>query len=987
MTTSSTTYRVAISRTSDQPDGRALKLVRDLQALGIDAVARATITDLYFLQGQLTTDEARALAEALLLDPVIHRMTVLSLPLPNGSRLEDENGDAAVVEVARRPGVTDTEAESLLRGAVMLGFGSLEAAATGKRYTLHGADAPQAELVARALLANEVVERFSVGRPIEPSFVATEPATGAVATVALTSLDDDDALLAVSQERRLSLDLYEMRAIRDHFRTQGREPSDVELEMLAQTWSEHCVHKTFRAHVVSHEIEADGTSTRHEVHSMLRSFLRAATEACDRGDGWVVSALEGDAGVVRLDDDWDLAFKVETHNHPSAIEPFGGANTGVGGVIRDVLATGARPIATTDVLCFGPLDTDPAHLPPGTLHPRRVAQGVIAGIEDYGNKMGIPTVSGAILYDEGYLANPLVYCGCLGLMPRGSVDPTAAPAPGDLVVAIGGRTGRDGLRGATFSSMEMDHETSAVAGSSVQIGHPIQEKQVLEVILEARREELYRAMTDCGAGGFSSAVGEMAETLGARVELERVSLKYPGLEPWEIWLSEAQERMVLAVPPEDLERFEEICRSHGVEATVLGLFTGTGRLEVLFADRPVADLDVSFLHGGRPPLQLEGRWQAPPPEPAPPAPESWSEELLALLATHEIRSKEEVVRQYDHEVQGGTVVKPLVGHRSTGPSDASVLLPLDAARSGAEAAVALSVGINPHYGRLDPHRMSWLVIDEAVRNLVAVGADPDRVALLDNFCWGNPRRPDRMGALLRCTRGCFEAAVAYGAPFISGKDSLNNEYTGPDTERHAIPGTLLISALGIVPDVERTATSDLKSPSARLYLMGPSDEALGASAYARRRGQPTAGSLAPQPQGALEHYRRLHRAIGAGLVRTCHDPSEGGLLVALAEMAIGGGLGLEVDLANLPASPGQPTSSRLSRAFGESAGRMVVEVEEQAAPAFEEAMEQDMILARLGRVLQDRRMIVRDGQETLVSLELSALERAWRGHVPSMRSE
>ena len=459
------------------------------------------------------------------------------------------------------------------------------------------------------------------------------------------------------------------------------------------------------------------------------------------------------------------------------------------------------------------------------LHPRRIADGVIAGVEDYGNKMGIPTVNGAILYDPGYTANPLVFCGCLGILPHGSHRNT--PAAGDLVVVLGGRTGRDGLRGATFSSMEMDHETGRVAGNAVQIGHPIHEKQTLEAILIARDEGLYSAITDCGAGGLSSAVGEMAAELGARIHLERVPLKYAGLRPWEIWLSEAQERMVLAVPPAAWPRLEQVCAGLDVEATDLGHFTGDGNLTLCYGEQAVGRLSTAFLHNGIPRRRLAAVWSRPaaaaPPLPEP-APGEMGRLLLALLAQPDTRSKEDVVRRYDHEVQGGTVVKPFVGVAGTGPSDAAVLAltsrldsfggsaaPLRPATAGGpgtpleSAGVALAAGINPHYGALDPYAMAWAAVDEAVRNCVAVGADPDRLALLDNFCWGNPNLPDRLGSLVRAAAGCHDAAVAYAAPFVSGKDSLNNEYTGSDGRKHAIPGTLLISALGAGagPDLHR----------------------------------------------------------------------------------------------------------------------------------------------------------------------------------------
>jgi phosphoribosylformylglycinamidine synthase len=444
---------------------------------------------------------------------------------------------------------------------------------------------------------------------------------------------------------------------------------------------------------------------------------------------WVYSAFVDNAGIIRFDETYDLAFKVETHNRPTAIEPFGGANTGIGGVIRDVLGVSARPIANTDVLCFGPPDLPSEQLPEAVLHPRRIAEGVISGIEDYGNKMGIPTINGAIIYHNGYTANPLVFCGCLGILPHNSHRSEAQP--GDLIVVIGGRTGRDGLRGATFSSMEMDSTTSTVSGSAVQIGHPINEKQVQEVVLRARDERLYTAITDCGAGGLSSAVGEMGEKVGATVQLETVPLKYPGLRPWEIWLSEAQERMVMAVPQKNWPRVKEISAGQDVEAVAIGTFDPTGRLTLHYNDTFVGDISMEFLHDGIPQKQLQAHWSPPTgvaaEKPFHPRPVDLTDKLLRLLAMPTIRSKEEVIRRYDHEVQGSTSVKPLVGVDNHGPSDAAVIVPHDTQNNSMPVrAIAISNGIAPIYTEFDPYAMAWAAIDEAMRNLVAVGADPDR---------------------------------------------------------------------------------------------------------------------------------------------------------------------------------------------------------------------------------------------------------------------
>ncbi|MEO8393675.1 MAG: phosphoribosylformylglycinamidine synthase subunit PurL, partial [Chloroflexota bacterium] len=745
-----------------------------------------------------------------------------------------------------------------------------------------------------------------------------------------------------------------------YFEAEKRDPSDAELETLAQTWSEHCVHKTFKALIDYTDADTGETQT---IDGLLRTYIRAATEQIDKP--WVHSAFVDNAGIVAFDDVWDLAFKVETHNHPSALEPFGGANTGVGGVVRDILGVSARPIANTDVLCFGLPDTPESALPEGTLHPQRIAEGVIHGVEDYGNKMGIPTVNGAVLYHPGYTANPLVFCGCLGLLPRGAH--MTGVKDGDLIVVIGGRTGRDGLRGATFSSMEMDTSTSTSAGSVVQIGHPIHEKQVQEVVLKLRDARLYHAITDCGAGGLSSAVGEMAAGVGARVQLETVPLKYPGLRPWEIWLSEAQERMVLAVKPSDWGQLQVICAGQDVEAVQIGIFEATGRLSLAYGEHFVADIAVAFLHDGIPQLHLKAVWHSPEVQALNDPSFDASKMLLALLAHPNIRSKEAIVRRYDHEVQGGTAVKPLVGEGKHGHGDAAVLVPLDTQRAASEKGVALSAGINPLYGELDPYAMAWAAIDEAFRNLVAVGADPDQVALLDNFCWGSPYLADRMGSLVRSAQGCYDAAVAYSAPFISGKDSLNNEYNDVDGTRHAIPGTLLISALGIVPNVAKTVTTDLKTPVNLLYIVGDTRAEFGGSHLHLLQG--LTGGTVPQPvPDAPNRLRALHQAISAGLVRACHDCSEGGIALALAEMCIGGQCGAEIAV---------PFENQLL--FSESLCRFIVEVDPKNAAAFEQVLA-GFPFERVG-VVSEQDALKITAKDTALVLKLVDLEMAWRGAV------
>ncbi len=985
-------FRIELTPHPDAADGRGEALRQACRVLGIEDLPPVAVSDLHFLAGELSLAQAEALAQAILLDPIVDDLTVVVLDKPSDTPHATRSDSQPSIEITFLPGVTDSVADNLRAAAHRLGYQGVTAAASGRCYRFLGSVAPEAlEHIAGDLLANSTVQRYVVNKRIEPPFVHLQQESGRSLAlferIPVRGLDDK-ALGDLSHERRLSLDVAEMRAIQAYYQNEGREPTDVELETLAQTWSEHCVHKTFKAEIYFSEAkdqgreaagdgEAAAGTTPLVIDGLLKTYIRAATERIAKP--WVRSAFVDNAGIIVFDEDFDLAFKVETHNHPSALEPFGGANTGVGGVIRDILGVSAKPIANTDVLCFGPSDLPAARLPAGVLHPRRVAEGVIHGIEDYGNKMGIPTVNGAVHYHPSYTANPLVYCGCLGILPHGRHRSLHEAQAGDHIVAIGGRTGRDGLRGATFSSMEMDHTTGAIASTAVQIGNPIVEKQVLEVILAARDAGLYHAVTDCGAGGFSSAVGEMGEHVGAHVQLEGAPLKYPGLQPWEIWLSEAQERMVLAVPAEAWEPFQAICHLHDVEASLLGAFDGSGRLTVAYGDTVVGELDMDFLHNGIPRRRLTALWSPPDrTEPIFAEPADLTTLLLRLLSHPNIRSRALILHRYDHEVQGGTVVKPLAGAAQQGPSDAAVLAPQPAAGGRSPVpGVALSAGFNPRYGLIDPYAMAWACVDEAFRNAVAVGADPDRIALLDNFCWGNPNLPDRLGSLVRCAQGCFDAALAYQAPYISGKDSLNNEYTGEDGHKHAIPGSLLISAVGIVPDILQTVTSDLKAAGDVLYLLGETRAELGGSACYDLLGE--LGASAPQSYAdPLARMRSLHGAITAGLVRAVHDLSEGGLGVALAEMCIGGGLGAEIDLAQVLASSRLSPRSYL---FAESLGRFLVEVAPDRCAAFESAMA-GQPKSRIGIVTAAPRLrVTGSGGLTRVNATLSDLVASFDGQL------
>jgi phosphoribosylformylglycinamidine synthase len=1005
---------------------------------------------LYLFDGDLAPEAVARLAAELLHDPVVQDVAWCGL--------DDLAGDSAApagpaVEVAYKPGVTDNEAESVRVGAEHLGIAGLRTVKTLRRHLLRPGASAQGLYNPLIQTALELDGAESAAR--RRRFYAGLLQTPAEAAPQIARVDllgaDDERLLQISRAGVLSLDLDEMRTIQAYFRREERLPTDGELETLAQTWSEHCSHKTFKARV-AYRTEGRPEQTpdpqryaalaklsggRAEIDSLIKTFLMVATNevlarrAADGLGDWVLSAFVDNAGIVAFGADHEVSIKVETHNHPSALEPFGGANTGVGGVVRDVLGVSAQPIANTDVLCFGPLDLPAEELTGGVLPPATIAAGVVAGVRDYGNKLGIATVNGAVLYEPGYTANPLVFCGTVGLAPRGRHPRSIQP--GDHVVVLGGRTGRDGIHGATFSSVELTHTTASEVGTAVQIGDPITEKKVIDVILQARDAGLYSGITDCGAGGLSSAVGEMGAESGVAVALDDVPLKYAGLQPWEIWISEAQERMVIAVPPQHLDALLALCAGEDVEATVIGRFTDDGRLLVTYRGATVVDLDMAFLHDGRPQRVLEAVWKpadegrgtedegavsgdeaaasgAGPSDPAlvvGPAPLVGA--LKALLAHPNIASKEPIIRTYDHEVGGRTVVKPLVGAACDGPGDAAVLQPLRSSQEG----LALGCGINPRYGEIDPYWMALACVDEALRNVVAVGGDPARTAILDNFCWGDPRLPDRMAGLVRAAAGCYDAALAYGTPFISGKDSLNNEYRDAAGVRHAIPPTLLITALAHVPDVRQAVTMDLKEPGNPVYLVGLTKPELGGGHYlgqgrrtkdeGRRTDDQrptTVASQADEGSSALPLYRStalplgssvpkvdlataprllaaLHGAVRAGLVRACHDLSEGGLAVAAAEMAFAGARGLALDLRAVPRSGDAASDAVLL--FSESPTRLLVEVPAGEAAAFEAALA-GLPCARVGAVTDADELVVTglSGAEVLRA-PLAELKAAWQG--------
>ncbi len=990
--------RIEVRPGSGRADPRGDAVARAARAAGL-GVDGARSCRVYLIEGVMTSEQIERLRVKLLADPVLDSGSLGAAPVEPGWQ---------VVEVHPLPGVMDPAAQSVreaMRELLGAGAGEAVCVSTGWRYDLKGIGAEQARRFAESGLANRVVQ----GIHLEP-WTPRELPHGHSCEFKLTTVGirgkSDPELVAFSREAHLFLSLEEMKAIRGEYERLGRDPTDIELETIAQTWSEHCVHKTLKSKVryresggaaqrqgegaqragpagagapakrgggrmefdisfgkpgmertvaqsrsgddaedrepdvdpagpqdliawegrPGHRVGSDGTV---EIDNLLKSTVAAATfELIEEGVDWTLSVFKDNSGVIEFDEAWGVCIKVETHNRPSAIEPYGGAATGAGGCIRDVIGTGlgAKPIASTDVFCVarpeswrareentanaparpGERAGEPRALPPGTLHPRRVLSEVVGGVRDYGNRMGIPTVSGAVHFDNRYIGNPLVFCGCIGVIPRELVS--GAARAGDRIIALGGRTGRDGIHGATFSSAQMEHTHADEFAHAVQIGNAIEEKRVLDAILRARDAAggpLYHGLTDCGAGGFSSAIGEMGKDIGAEVMLEKAPLKYAGLSYTEVWISEAQERMVLAVPAENVAALQGICDQEGVELADLGVFgTEGGVLRLSYRGQRVGELSMAFLHDGLPQPVREAVWnrtrrqesQDPLYTPDRRA-AGVGANLLSILSHPTVASKHWIIRQYDHEVQGNTVLKPLVGPAGRGPGDASVLEPVAGSGRGLAIGCGLATGVGDPREGGDPYLMAIAGIDECVRNLVCVGANPARIAILDNFCWPSCEKPENLGALVRAAEGCYDGAKAYRTPFVSGKDSLNNQlrYEDPVSGEQRvieIPPTLLITGIGIVGNIRRAVTMDAKKAGNVLMLVGRTGPEMAGSVFAEIAGlQRMDDDAARVPAVDLNvgpaSARAVAQLIQDGLVLSAHDCSDGGLLAGVAEMLIG----------------------------------------------------------------------------------------------------
>jgi phosphoribosylformylglycinamidine synthase subunit PurSL len=967
------------------------RIAGDLGMTEITSIRTATV---YVLDATFNTEELTTLAKGPLSDPIVQDFSI------NSTFCSDFNW---MVEVGFKPGVTDNAGRTAKEAAIISlnrEFPQDFSVYTATQYFMWGnCSRAQVERIADEILANKLIQNVTVYSCEEwcklhkSEFSAPRVSESHVPALfkEINLSVSDSELMAISKNGMLALSLDEMKTIKGHFAQNSvaqrraslelpEGPTNVELEILAQTWSEHCKHKIFNATITYHE---DGKKPVI-IKSLFKRFIRKTTDvvraAKGRGD-ICLSVFKDNAGVIKFNSEFAVVFKVETHNSPSALDPYGGALTGIVGVNRDPFGTGlgCRLIANTDVFCFAsPFYT--GTLPPRILHPKRVMEGVREGVEHGGNKSGIPTINGTIVFDERFLGKPLVYCGTLGIMPlkvNGRKGYEKKARPGDRIVMVGGRIGKDGIHGATFSSEALNEGSPVTA---VQIGDPITQKRMTDFLLYARDKDLYSSITDNGAGGLSSSIGEMAQdTGGAVVHIDRAPLKYHGLAPWEIFVSEAQERMTVAVPPERLEEFLNSAQEWSVEATDLGAFTDNGFLVIKYGTTTVALLPMKFLHEGLPPMELVARWKPPARKDAITLPAGdFAADNLKLLARLNICSKEYVIRQYDHEVQAGSVIKPLSGAENDGPSDAAVIRPDLASFEG----IAVSNGIVPRYSDIDAYAMAACAVDEAVRNAVCVGADPGHMAALDNFCWCDPvQSPDnpdgeyKLAQLIRANQALLAVCRAYGVPLISGKDSMKNDYRiGSVTI--SIPPTLLVSVVAKVPDVRKCVTMDFKDAGDLIYCIGTTYAHLGCSEYALMKN--IAGGSVPSvvnAKKAFSAYEALFIAQKKGLVNACHDCSDGGLAVSLSEMCFSGERGAT---CNLSAVPQKGCSSDAELLFSESPCRILVEVPRKNARRFE-SLFTGIACACIGEVVQGDEITIHGiNQNVVLACLVHEAKAAWK---------
>lgn len=932
---------------------RVFPLDKDPEAAALANQARTSLgvelevstARVFYVEGLNDADAQRLSAE--LADPITEEL---------GTGLRTDWHNPRNVEKAFLPGVMNPEAQSLEAAAGFLGIAPRAVDSATEYHFSESIDPEVIDWVVSSLVINKTVQHVRRHCP-ETLVITGEP--GPIESIPIRDLDEV-GLRKVAEQNNTFLDAAEQRTMQEYFRRIGREPTDAELHAIAARWSEHCGHKTFNA-----KIFVDGVEKKP-------LFTRIKETAGHYFDEDLLSAFEDNAGVFRFYDGTAINLKLETHNSPSAIEPYGGAMTGSGGVFRDILGTGqgAQNILSLDIRCLGPLDLLPDQVPPNCFHPVYMQRRTTDGIRDYGNRMGIPTADAELYYHPDFRGKPVIMVGAAGILPERYAQ-KGHPEFGDLVVTIGGRTGRDGIHGATFSSGSMTAETATVHSSAVQIGNAIEEKKMSDAILEARDTDCIRALTDCGAAGFSSAIGEMSEEIGVQVDIIKASLKYQGLEPWEIWLSESQERMVAAIIPDKYEEFAAICCKHGVEIAALGTFgtpKGEPSLNVTYDGQQLIDLNYDFLKNGLAQREMVANWQAPAISESLVEVKDWGSLLKLVLGHRNIQSIESTVRQYDHEVQAKMVVKPFTGVHQDMPNRAAVMRPL----MGKPYGVVEAHGLNPVLNNIDPYKGSLWAIAEAMSKYVAVGGDPDKAYLSNNFVTAIPDE-HVMGVLDKMVEAIEEGMHALKRPVFTGKDSLSARYIEKDEEGNVtnvidVPPVLTITAIGKIPDIAKTVTADIKKLGSTLVLVGnPDYTGMGGSVLYDLAGATSARVPKVDMEQLPQTLRTTHKAIQSGQVLACRALGRGGLFTAVSEMAFGGDCGVELAF---------DTNADVDRQLlNETTGCFVVEVADEAEAAQLFAQVPYQIIGK--SLAQKSIKANRDGKE-LFDEELYELKAAWK---------
>ena len=962
--------------------GIQLRRVRSVQILTIDA--------------DFSSEQLERIRTEIFTNPVTQISSFKPLHLPFDW----------TIWVGYRPGVRDNPGATAVEAVedlLELRLAEDEAIYTSKRYCIEGDGLLAADLekIAGELLANDIIQQWKIipAGDWDPKsgigFVIPKVRLDHRPTVDTISIDSDEILVKISAERNLALNPNDIPTIRGYFldkevqadrvRVGLADPTDVELEYISQARSDHCNHNTFQGLFHYRDLATGSSET---VDNLFKTCIEAPTLALKQKKPWVVSVLWDNAGAGRFDEDHYYVITGETHNSPSNMEAYGGAITGIVGVYRDPLGTGkgSRLIMGSYGYCVGPRDYN-GELKPH-LHPRRLLDGVIEGVRDGGNKSGIPTTYGQVVFDPGYLGKCLVFVTAVGIMPaqiKGEPAEQKQTTPGELVIMCGGRVGKDGIHGVTAASETFSLSTPA---GHVQIGDPYTQKKMHDFLLEARDRGLIRFITDNGGGGLSSSVGESARfSNGCEIELEKVPLKYAGLDQWEIWVSESQERMTVAIRPEDLEEFMRLSQKHAVESTVIGQYTNSGKLHISYEGKACAYIDLALLKSGFPQWEFEAEWVSPEQrgliEPVINAPDDYEALIMDLLARPNICSTEWIIRQYDHEVQGSSVIKPLVGAQRDVNSDACVIRPVLNSSKG----LAFAQALLPAYSAIDAYHMVCCSVDAAVRRLVAVGAELDHIGGVDNFCWPNIQyhpidNPDGKFKAAQLVRACWalrDMCQAYQIPLLSGKDSMyvDGYLPGRYGEMHKVsaPETLQFSAISVVDDITRCVSMDSKVSEDLVYILGATRNELGGSEYYAQLGE--IGLNVPQVRidEFLATYRALSEAIKRRLVASAHGIHSGGLGVHLAMVAMGGNFGMRIELNRVPANDLNRDDTVM---FSESAGRFIVTVDPQNREIFE-SLFKNLTCACIGTVTEKPQFEIKGlKQEIIVSVAIKDLKSAWK---------